>query len=406
MIVTPGHLADGREILFYDRSRVERPIIDPRDLGPRRGGGEIRYDPLTEEWVAVAEHRQGRTHRPPAALCPLCPSAPGRATEVPEPSYEVVVFENRFPSFGGAAGGDPPATLDDPGATPDDPLLTSRPATGRCEVVCFTSDHDGSFATLTHDHARLVVDAWAHRTAELSELAEVEQVFCFENRGQEIGVTLSHPHGQVYAYPFVTPTSTTMLRAARSYRDRHGGSLVADVVASELRAQERVVLASAHWVAFVPFAARWPVEVHCYPRRQVPDLPALDDEERDDLTACLLRLLRGLDALLDMPLPYVAAWYQAPVRRDRDLAWLHLRLTSVRRAPDKLKYLAGSESAMGVFLNDLVPETMAHRLRRAVGLEPLAQPIAGTTPPGTTPPGTTPPGRTPATTTHGRRDDA
>jgi UDPglucose--hexose-1-phosphate uridylyltransferase len=363
--LSSGRLADGREILFFDRADVDRPIVDRRDLPPVQTSAEIRYDALAGEWVAVTAHRQTRTHLPPAELCPLCPSTTDRLTEVPEPDYDVVVFENRFPSFAEqtAQGWQPPG---------DDPLDVRRPAVGRCEVVCFTSSHQGSFAALAVDQARLVVDAWAHRTAALSTLPDVEQVFCFENRGPEIGVTLHHPHGQIYAYPFVTPKSEQMLASARAYRERTGGNLFADVVACELKADVRVVLQSEHWVAFVPVAARWPVEVHLYPRRQVPDLAALAEDERDDLASSYLRLLRALDALFGVPLPYIAAWYQAPTRTDRDLAWLHLRVMSIRRAPDKLKYLAGSESAMGAFINDITPEDMAERLRSAMGAEPLA----------------------------------
>jgi UDPglucose--hexose-1-phosphate uridylyltransferase len=246
-------------------------------------------------------------------------------------------------------------------------------------VVCFTSDHTGSFAALSLEHARLVVDAWAHRTQALSQLDVVQQVFCFENRGQEIGVTLHHPHGQIYAYPFVPPTSARMLAAARRHREQTGDDLFAEVLAAELRAGTRVVWQSEHWAAFVPAAARWPVEVHLYPRRQVPDLAALDDAERDDLAASYLQLLRGLDGLFGVPLPYIAGWYQAPVREHRDLAWLHLRLFSIRRAPDKLKYLAGSESGMGAFINDITPEDMAARLRDVVESAPLGTLTTGPT---------------------------
>ncbi len=372
MKVTSGRLADGREIVFFDRADdAERLVVDKRDLPVVETRSEVRYDVLADEWVAVTAHRQGRTHLPPADQCPLCPTRPDHLTEIPERDYDVVVFENRFPSFA--------TDVPDVAGQVDDPLFARRPARGRCEVVCFTSDHTGSFAALSVEHARLVVDAWAHRTQALSQLDVVQQVFCFENRGQEIGVTLHHPHGQIYAYPFVPPTSERMLAAARRHRDETGENLFAEVLAAELRAGTRVVWQSEHWAAFVPAAARWPVEVHLYPRRQVADLSALDDAERDDLAVSYLQLLRGLDALFGVPLPYIAGWFQAPVREHRDLAWLHLRLFSIRRAPDKLKYLAGSESAMGAFINDITPEDMAARLRDVVGSAPLGTLTTGPT---------------------------
>ena len=350
---TSARLADGREIIFFDRHGNGRTVHDPRDLPPVSTASQLRHDPLLDEWVVMASHRQSRTHLPPTDQCPLCPSRDGRQTEIPTPDYDVVVFENRFPSLATGAI--------DPGD--GSPLVPRRPGTGRCEVVCFTSDHEASFASLDQAGARLVIDAWADRTAAMSALPDVEQVFCFENRGEEIGVTLSHPHGQIYGYPFVTPRTRRMLDSARTHRDRTRRNLFADVLAEERTAGVRVIASSEYWTAFVPAAARWPVEVHLYPHRQLPDLPALTEAERDDLAAVYLDLLRRLDALYDRPLPYIAAWHQAPVRADRDLAYLHLQVFSIRRAADKLKYLAGSESAMGAFITDVLPEDVAVRLR-------------------------------------------
>jgi UDPglucose--hexose-1-phosphate uridylyltransferase len=357
---TSTSLADGREIVYFDLddTRPDRLAPDTRELAPTTTSSEIRFDVLTEEWVAVASHRQGRTHLPPTDECPLCPSRDGRQTEVPADDYDVVVFENRFPSFSspGTSGSDPV------GVVPDG-LSGRAPGVGRCEVVCFTSDHGTPISHLPAEHVRVVVDAWADRTVRLGELPHVEQVFCFENRGEEIGVTLSHPHGQVYAYPFVTPRTTQMLDAARRHRERTWRSLFADVIASELADGSRVVRESEHWVAFVPAAARWPVEVHLYPRRQVPDIPALSGEERDDFARTYLHVLQAMDNLYETPLPYISAWHQAPVHTDRDLAHLSLQVFSIRRAAKKLKYLAGSESGMGVFVNDVPPEQIADRLR-------------------------------------------
>lgn len=348
-------LADGREIVYFDLddARPDRLVEDRRDLGVTTTSSEVRYDVLLDEWVAVASHRQDRTHLPPADECPLCPSRDGHLTEVPADDYDVVVFENRFPSL--AAGQDRAIS----GAG----LSARGPGVGRCEVVCFTSDHDAPVASLPLDHVRLLVDAWADRTEALNALPHVEQVFCFENRGEEIGVTLGHPHGQVYAYPFVTPRTRRMLESARRHRERTWGNLFADVLGDELADSARVVHETEHWVAFVPTAARWPVEVHLYPRRHVPDLPALTSPERDDLAGAYRHLLRTLDGLYDAPLPYIAAWHQAPTRVDRELAYLHLELFSVKRAATKLKYLAGSESGMGVWINDVTPEQIATQLR-------------------------------------------
>jgi UDPglucose--hexose-1-phosphate uridylyltransferase len=356
---TAVRLADGRGLIYYDETDgAVRETQDRRQLEAVAVESEVRYDALMDEWVVVASHRQDRTYLPPAELCPLCPSRDGHLTEIPASDYDVVVFENRFPSL----AGDPCVT-----ETELTPLSSRRPGLGRCEVVCFTSDHDGALGRLGQRRLRTIVDVWADRTAELSSLPGVEQVMPFENRGEQIGVTLSHPHGQIYAYPFVTPRMARKLASARRYRERTGGCLFCDVASGEVTARVRVVATAPGWVAFVPPAARWPYEVHLYPQRHVPDLPALDGPDRDGLAALLADVLQRFDALFGDPMPYVLACQQAPAGEDRTLAHIHVELTSPRRAQARLKYLAGSETAGGVFINDILPEVAAERLRAAAG---------------------------------------
>ncbi|WP_448627313.1 galactose-1-phosphate uridylyltransferase [Geodermatophilus sp. URMC 64] len=357
MIRTSRRLADGREILYYDEdgSPGPRDAVDTRDLPPVSTRSQLRYDALLGEWVAIASHRQSRTFLPPADECPLDPSRPGRPTEIPESGYQVVVFENRFPSLATAVERDVPPSA--PGA----PLAELRPGFGRCEVVCFTDDHDRVFAELGPRRARLVVDVWADRTEAMSAVDGIEYVFPFENHGEEIGVTLSHPHGQIYGYPYLPPRAAKILESVR----RCEGDLFAQVVESE-RTGPRVVCANEHWTAFVPAAARWPYEVQFFPTRRVPDLPALDDAQRDAFVEVYLDVLGRFARRFDTPMPYIAAWNQAPVREGRDAWWLHLQLFSIRRAPGKLKYLAGSESGMGAFITDTNPEDVAEQLRAVV----------------------------------------
>ncbi|MYS07029.1 galactose-1-phosphate uridylyltransferase [Streptomyces sp. SID6041] len=343
---TATTLADGRELIYYDtRDDADRTAVDTRPLDPVVSTTELRRDPLLGDLVAVASHRQGRTYHPPAGECPLCPSGDGRQSEIPAPDYEVVVFENRFPTLAGASG--------------------------RCEVVCFTADHDASFADLTPERAALVLDAWTDRTTELAARPGVEQVYCFENRGAEIGVTLAHPHGQIYAYPAATPRTALMQRQAAEHRARTGGNLFDDVLARERADAERIVLETAHWTAFVPYAAHWPYEVHLYPNRRVPDLRALDAEARTEFPQIYLELLRRFDRIFgpeEPPTPYISAWHQAPFTgADREEFALHLELFTVRRTSGRLKYLAGTESGMSAFSNDVPPEAAARRLREVAG---------------------------------------
>ncbi|MGN7249929.1 galactose-1-phosphate uridylyltransferase [Arthrobacter sp. SAFR-014] len=359
--ITSTQLSDGRELLYFDdagstRRRSVEASRDERDLPPRGEPGEVRYDALTGEWVAVAAHRQTRTHLPPADQCPICPTTDTNPSEIPAADYDVVVFENRFPSLGPAVGPVP--------ANPG--WGTTGPAFGRCEVVTFTPEHTGSFSGLSETRARTVVEAWAHRTAALSALPGIKQVFPFENRGADIGVTLHHPHGQIYAYPYVTPRAAVMGAAARRFYDDAGGrqTLTGSLLRAEREDGSRMVLESDSFSAYVPFAARWPLEIHLVPHRQVPDLAGLTGEEKDELAHVYLDLLKRLDALYPTPTPYISAWHQAPVDDLlRPASYLHLQLTSPRRAADKLKFLAGSEAAMGAFINDTTPEEVAERLR-------------------------------------------
>ncbi|MFD8145693.1 galactose-1-phosphate uridylyltransferase [Streptomyces sp. NPDC059708] len=341
MYTTVTELADGRELIYYDTAPGrDRTAKDPRPLDRVENSPELRRDPATGDWVTIAAHRQTRTYLPPADACPLCPSRDGRQSEIPAADYEVAVFENRFPSLSGAAG--------------------------RCEVVCFTPEHGAGFADLTPGRARLVLDAWTHRTAALSARPGVAQVYCFENRGAEIGVTLPHPHGQVYAFTVPAPRTVKHLAAAAAHRAATGRNLFEDLLAEARAATGRVVLAGEHWTAFVPYAARWPYEVHLYPHRRVPDLTRLDEAERAEFPGLYLELLRRFDGLFGLaePTPYVSAWHQAPLTGGEELA-LHLELFTVRRSADKLKYLAGTESGMDAFMNDVAPEAAARRLREA-----------------------------------------
>lgn len=366
-----AHLADGRELFYYDDAATTLGPdrgVDARVLDPRPQTATMRQDVLTGEWVSIASSRQNRVFLPPVDQDPLAPQTAANPSEVPA-LYDVAVFENRSPSFGpglasavAAVGApeahDPPRGLDDLEALS---LGRTRSSVGRCEVVSFSPDTTGSFGTQTETRARTVIEAWADRTAALSALPGIEQVFPFENRGEAIGVTLHHPHGQIYAYPYVTPRTTRLLDSI----DRTAPDLFQRILDSE-REGPRVMLAGEHWTAFVPFAARWPIEVHLMPHRQLPDFAATSAEERDELAPLYLRLLRGIDALYDSPTPYIAAWHQAPVNRGRDTVRLHLELTSPRRGADRLKFLAGSEAAMGAWIGDVPPEDAADRIREAI----------------------------------------
>lgn len=379
-------LADGRDFFYFDDSaeyvsgEKTRRLDDPRPLADRYApvvdengveqpitGPTMRFDLLSGEWIPHAAHRMNRTFLPPADANPLAPAKPGAAYsdgEIPAEDYDVVVFENRFSSLMRV-----PGVVDEVTAFEGEDLWKIRPAAGRCEVICFSPESDKSLAQVSPQRMRTIIEAWADRTAELAKLDGIEQVFCFENRGHEIGVTLSHPHGQIYAYPYVTPRTEQMLGQARKHREATGRNLLKDILEAELKSGRRIILETEHWVAYVPMAARWPIEIHLAPRRDVADLPELNDAERAELATVYLEILGRMDRFFPAKedgtptqAPYIAAWHQAPVNEGREDLRLHLQIFSILRAPNKLKYLAGSESGMGAWISDTTPEKIADRL--------------------------------------------
>ena len=321
---------------------------------------ERRRDPVTGEWTIFATGRQERTFLPPADQCPLCPTLdPERPTEIPRSEYEIAVFENRWPALSPA----PPA----PDVQGDD-LHEVEPAVGAAEVVVFTSRHDATLADLPVAHVVRLLEVWTHRYAELAERPEVAYVFAFENKGEAIGVTLHHPHGQIYGYPDLPPRVATEMRAAREHLRRTGSCVWCDVVAAE-EAGPRVVVRGAHVTAYVPFAARYPYEVHLSMRRHAGSLVDLTPAERLDHAAVLHAVLQAYDRLHGFSLPYVLSVHQTPTDGGdwEKLAHLHLELTPLHRSATKLKYLAGSETGAGAFVADVQPEEAAERLRELVG---------------------------------------
>ena len=325
---------------------------------------QLRWDPTLGEWVAYATHRQDRTFLPPAEYCPLDPTKPGGfPTEVPRPSYDIVVFENKFPSLSPnapEADGKP-----DGGAGP---VTATAPGRGVCEVVLYSQEHDSTLATMPEGRIRNLVHVWADRFEELGALDFVEYVFIFENKGEAIGVTLHHPHGQIYAYPFVPPRPKKALEAAREYRTQNGSCLPCALHAGELHDGRRVVAEGEHFVAFVPFYAHFPYEAHVYSRRCAPSIADLDAAERRDLANVLKSLLVGYDNLFGFSLPYMMVMHQAPTDGGdhEGVAHFHVEFYPPNRTADKLKYLAGSETGAGAYVVDVLPEDTAGRLRKAV----------------------------------------
>lgn len=322
---------------------------------------ELRWNPTAKEWVAYATHRQDRTFHPPPEYCPLCPtkSEEDFPTEVPRSSYEIVVFENKFPSFV------PEAPKPEETGSEITPVAVGQ---GVCEVVLYTDDHYATLAEMDERHIKNLIDVWADRYVELGARDFVDYVFIFENKGEVIGVTLGHPHGQIYAYPFTPPTPAKELEAAREYREQNGGCLHCELLSQEHEDGRRILAKGEHFTAFIPFYARFPYEAHVYARRCVPAIADLNSEERHDLAGVLKRLLAGYDSLFGFSLPYMMVMHQEPTDGVdyEGVAHFHIEFYPPNRTAEKLKYLAGSETGAGVFVMDVAPEDTAAELREKI----------------------------------------
>jgi UDPglucose--hexose-1-phosphate uridylyltransferase len=271
---------------------------------------------------------------------------------VPAGHWDVAVFENLFPAFTRAAHDPPPLGV------------RTEPAKGVCEVVVFTQDPTTSLGRLPLWHLELLIDVWADRYTELGAHPEVQYVYPFENRGVEVGVTLHHPHGQLYAYPFITPVAARELGEQREYYLQHGCGLLEDFVAREVDERVRLLYNGDDVAAFMPICARYSYEVWVAPKRRAPSFAALIPVERRDFARALKTVLLKFDGLWQKPFPYILAFHQAPTDGlDHPEAHLHAEFYPAYRMPGRLKYLAGSEIGAGVFTADTLPEEKAEELR-------------------------------------------
>ena len=320
---------------------------------------ELRFNPLLGEWLATATHRQDRTFLPPADYCPLCPTKPGgHPTEVPEPTYDIVAFENRFPSL---------RSKPEPPAIEADGIYRVEPSFGVCEVVLYSPDHYTTLAAEPVERIHKLVRVWRHRFEELSKHEFVKYVFIFENKGEEVGVTLHHPHGQIYAYPFVPPVVTKELDQCEHHFEKTGRCLLCDILESELNFEQRIVASNNSFAAYIPFFARYPYEVHITARRHLQALSDLRPAEERDLAEILKQVLAAYDRLFDRSFPYIMVLHQRPSDGGTyEHYHFHIEFYPPRRTAEKLKYLAGSEAGAGMFINDTLPETKATELRALV----------------------------------------
>lgn len=324
-----------------------------------------RLNPLTGEWVLVSPHRtkrpwQGRVERPPQEdrphydpTCYLCPGN-ARAGGVANPVYEhTFMFTNDFSALLPDAPDAPP---------PDHPLFGVQGVRGTCRVMCFSPRHDLTLPEMPPADIRRVVDAWAAETVELGQTYRWVQVF--ENKGEIMGCSNPHPHGQIWAETVLPNEAVKEAANQRAYHEQHGAPLLLDYAAQETARGERVVVANDHWLVVVPYWAVWPFETLLLPRRHVLRLPDLTDAERDALADILKRHLTKYDNLFEVSFPYSMGWHGAPYDDGDYAGWqLHAHFyPPLLRSATVRKFMVGYEM-LGEAQRDITPEQAAARLR-------------------------------------------
>jgi UDPglucose--hexose-1-phosphate uridylyltransferase len=348
---------DGRHLTLYSNTPIPDGMVAPSPFpDPMHANPHLRWHALRGEWVTYAGFRQNRTFLPPPEYNPLAVTRdPANPTELPQGNYEIAVFDNRFPSLALDAH-DPPALT-----------VPSAPANGHCEVVVFTQDPNTALVHLPLSRIELLLQVWGERTRRIGAQPQIAYVLPFENRGAEVGVTLHHPHGQIYAYPFVPPVPARMLAQEDAHYREHGSSLLCDMARDEAADGRRVLFQDEHAIAFVPACARYPYEVWVLPRTPCPDFASLTPAQRSSLARALKTVLRKYEAMWNRPFPYLMAWYQAPTDgAAHPETQLHAQFYPPYRSRDRLKYLAGTELGAGMFAMDVLPENTAAELQAVV----------------------------------------
>ncbi len=317
---------------------------------------ELRWNPILGEWTATATHRQQRTFLPPADFCPLCPTrGEDFPTEIPAPVYDIVTFENRFPSL---------KTNPESPAIEGSELFPVAPSKGVCEVLVYTPNHFSTLANEPIEQIYKLVQVWTDRFCELGKLEFVKYVFIFENKGEAVGVTLHHPHGQIYAYPFVPPKIEIELKQSRAHFEKTGNCLFCDIVAEERKFEKRIIAENESFIAAIPFFARYPYETYIYAKRHRQSFADFEENEQRGLAEILKQILSAFDALFGVSFPYIMAIHQQPTDgANYDFYHFHIEFYPPLRTAEKLKYLAGSEAGAGMFINDTLPEEKAAELR-------------------------------------------
>ncbi len=314
---------------------------------------ELRWHPLTKDWVMVASHRQNRPQMP-KDWCPFCPGS----GKVPD-HYDVHKYDNDFPALSQT----PP--------TPDDvatDFYKTKEAYGKCEVVLYSPNHTATIPDLTIPHVRKLVDLWTERFVEISKDENIKYVFIFENRGDVVGVTMPHPHGQIYGYSYVPKKIELELDSAREYHDENKKCIFCEMLKEERSTADRIIFENEHFVVFLPFFTEYPYGMYIMSKSHKQNLAQFTEEEKDAFAVTIRETVGTFDALFDKPFPYMMCMHQGPVNQDEnsdEFYHFHVEFFPPMRSADKQKFNASSETGVWAHCNPTAPEEKAIELRDA-----------------------------------------
>lgn len=313
---------------------------------------ELRWHPLIKDWVMIASHRQDRPQMP-KDWCPFCPGS----GKVPD-DYIVYKYDNDFP----ALSQDPPS--------PDDvrtELYRMAEAYGKCEVILYSPEHTSSLHQFSVDHIVKIIDLWMERFIELKKDERIKYIFIFENRGELVGVTMPHPHGQIYGYPFIPKKLELELEACREHHEATGGCLLCDMVKDEIKSGDRVIFENEDFVVFLPFFTEYPYGIYIVSKGHEQNLTQFDEREKANLAKALKEATGTLDSLFGSPFPYMMCMHQDPVNSEdvSEYYHFHIEFFPPMRSENKQKFNASSETGAWAHANTTKPEEKAEELRQA-----------------------------------------
>lgn len=314
---------------------------------------ELRWHPLTKDWVMIASNRQERPQMP-KDWCPFCPGS----GKVPD-DYEVYCYDNDFP----ALSQNPPA----PDAV-ETAFFQTAPAYGKCEVILYSPRHTAALPELSDEHVEKLVDLWCKRFEALSADPKIKYVFIFENRGDVVGVTMPHPHGQIYGYPFIPKKIQLETESAGEYYQKNERCLFCDLLQSEQEFGKRVIFENQHFIVFLPFFTEYPYGVYIMSKSHKRYITEFSEEERRALAVTVKQTVGMLDSLFGYRFPYMMCMHNAPVNCDKDYSddyHFHIEFFPPMRSAEKVKYNASSETGCWAHCNPTCPEETAGELRSA-----------------------------------------